>query len=316
MKLLKNLLASKYSVEVIRISLSRNDASTKGITRRELLERRLREARISNNDIVVYLDEWNTGVNFNKVAGLLRKLVPENAFLIAAAMLSDNASEDVRYQEFCANHDAMMKRWGTDGSQFRKLLPPIKSLLRKQGYFFWSENGRMSGFRKMQIHGSIFSSFDEAIERLRKDDKALLATLKIQLAEIAQEHELPNSGAGALSTLRKMFYEAYDAYQKCRKDLEKCADEFAAGGEADDLEIALSEVIRAQEQVVGQQPAKFAFILAHTYMRRLGSLDPADRYHFKEHAPTLAQLEGRAAKAHEITLDFIADRMRSLTRHA
>jgi len=80
-KLLKNLLASKYSVEVIRISLSRNDASTKGITRRDLLERRLREARISNNDIVVYLDEWNTGVNFNKVAGMLRKLVPEGPFL-------------------------------------------------------------------------------------------------------------------------------------------------------------------------------------------------------------------------------------------
>jgi hypothetical protein len=305
---LERCLKGSWSTDVLRISLSRNDGTLQGLTRQDLLRKKLEVAKISKNDIIVYLDEWNTGVNFNRVSELLTKLIPSGAFLFCAGMLTSLAESHERYGSFCKDHDIIMKQWGQNGSEFRAVLPRIPSRLRGGGYFFWSENDRMSGFRKMQIHGSIFSTFDTTIQRLRENDSDLRRAIEFQVAEISREQVLPKSGKGAGWILKKMFLKGCEVYEKCRGELRACAEDLAAGGEAD-LDTALNEVIKRQAKVINQNDVKIVFILAHAYLKRLGSGDPVDRYLFKQHAPTLIRLKGRAARTHEITLRFITDRL-------
>src|SRR5262249_2408398 len=75
-KLLALLLEEKSHVQIVRASLSRRHPKAVGITRRQLLEEQLREINLGPNDVVVYLDEWETGSNFNTICDFLRKIVP------------------------------------------------------------------------------------------------------------------------------------------------------------------------------------------------------------------------------------------------
>jgi len=47
---------------------------------------------------------------------------------------------------------------------------------------------------------------------------------------------------------------------------------------------------------------------------RMGTFDPADRYFFKTHAPTLIPLDGRMRRPHELTVEYIESRLKELTR--
>ena len=95
-KLLLALLTDYgYSVQLVRVTPSRNDRRTLGLTRAELLSRRLDQFGLRSHDLVVYVDEWNTGTNFNRIAGYISQYVGRmpGVFLLPVALLSPNADE-------------------------------------------------------------------------------------------------------------------------------------------------------------------------------------------------------------------------------
>jgi len=112
MELLRTALAQTRPVTVLRSALSRNDSKRAGITRRELLTELISAENLRPNDVVVFLDEWNTGSNFHNLSSLLQRTIPAGSFFLPAAMLSGKACTkaplEPRYATFCKSHDSML----------------------------------------------------------------------------------------------------------------------------------------------------------------------------------------------------------------
>lgn len=310
LKLLLPRLRSLRPV-LIRLSLSRNNSKSAGITRRELLERELTAMALTQNDVLIYLDEWDTGSNFNALCEFQRKLVPTGAYFLPAAIMTDMAMVNERFDTFRADHDKLLDKWGTDGTRFRKLLPPLPSTIGGS-YFFWAEHDRTAGYRKMQLHGSVFSTYDDAIQTLASDDRALRAAAQIFLGEIAEEADLPGQPDEVIPAAAEVFRDAYADYCSCREELRRCADDFAKGGEVVSFDEAAEPVLGKYKAILEGRRASLAFAMASAYLGRIGSMDPKDRYFFKEHAPIFVDLEGRARRVHELTMAFVNARMNAV----
>ena len=302
-KLLASTLRQHAPVELLRVSLSRNPSKKAGVTRRELLETKLRDAQLRDNDLVIYVDEWNTGSNYAAICEILKKVMPKNSFLFPAALLTDRAPTHDRFDSFCLDHDLLLGRWEVPGKRYRRPLPQLPSALGGE-YFFWSEQDRLAGYRKTQLHGSMFSSIDDAVEVLRRDSDALQATATILDDQLGLEQTGEGRSTGA-NAIRALFDDAYEDYHACRDELRAAADSTARGDEIGDFDDAMAPLLAQYEQVLDDRRAKLAVCLAATYIRRLGSLDPANRYYFKEHAPILAALDGVAARMHEVAMEAL-----------
>jgi hypothetical protein len=309
--LLRSVLVPVSKVEHVVVSLSRNDKEKFGLTREELLKERLQTLNLNSSDIVLYLDEWNSGVNFNILCNLQSEIVVGHAFFLPCAMLSQRASSDARYNKFCANHDDYLRQWGKSGSEFRQVFPTLPL----DGGFFWAENDRIAGWRKLQLHGSMFSTVDESIEILKSDPNALNEALSLSLAQIASHKKLPTSPQKAFQFLRDMFIESCEIYERRRDEFRNCADNLASGGLVEDLGSALDEVIDLYRSTgLEEGGEKVAVHVALAYAMRMGSVDPADRFYFRNHAPILVPLEGRMRKPHDLTIQYIERRMTYLDR--
>lgn len=315
-KCLEALFKEKYQASTIRVALSRNDSKKVGITRRELLAEKLGKAGLATNDIVVYVDEWNTGSNFTAICEAIRKCLPTDCFFFPAAVLSGAAHAHDRYQSFCANHDLLLRRWGLpSGAEFRCVLPAIPSDLLGD-HFFWSEHDRTAGYRKMQLHGSMFSSIDDAIETLHKDAQMLRAAAAIYVGSLGRDLKLPGSPEKGVAAFVTLFGSAYDDYKSCRNELRACAEEFAHGGEIDDFGVAMAPLLEKYQAILNKRDAMLAVALGCEYIRRLASLDPADRYSFREHAPVLVELAGPMARTHDIVMSVLRQRIESIARES
>lgn len=312
--ILNNLLSPVRPPELVRVSLSRNDKARVGVTRRELLEERLQTIGLTAKDIVLYLDEWNSGVNFNILCELQAKILGgSGAFLLPCAMLSYRASSEPRYAKFCSQHDDHLRAWGRRGEEFRQEFPQLVSALPFEGEFFWSEKDRVAGWRKLQLHGAMFSSIDATIDLLTKNAEQLDAALQLVIVEIASTKELPSSPAQSLKTMREMFFESCEAYSQRRDELIRCADELAAGGMVDDFDSALHDLHDIYEKAgIEKGKEKMATCVALMFMKRMGSFDPADRYYFKTHAPIVVPLRGRMSRTNQLAIDYIEERLRVL----
>lgn len=312
-KLLTPLLERNAPVTIVRGALSRNDSKKCGITRCELLAERFKEAKPRRNDVVLYMDEWDTGSNFNNLCKVQKKVLDNQTLFFPAAILTKNAKSNKRYATFRKNHDSLLDAWSMQGERFRKILPPLPSML-KGGYFFWSENDRIAGYRKMQIHGAIFSSLDTVIETFRRDDKSLLLAIQIFLGEQASEHDLPGTPSEQVAAFYKIFPDSYEDYQLCKGELRKCADDFASGGDIEEFGDALTLTTKEYGKILNARKAKQCVILALDYLKRLGSLDPTNRYYFRTHAPVLIDLTGPSAHTHEIAMDFLHEKLHSISK--
>lgn len=308
-KLLQQLLTDVSPPDLIRVSLSRKAVKAAGISRRQLLAEQLREADLKSNDVLLYVDEWETGSNFKTVCEFLAKELPKSVFFLPAALQTDKAEPHDRYESFCSYHDKLLSAWGQSGHDFRTLLPPLRSSIRG-GYFFWSEHDRTAGYRKLQVHGAVFSSMDEAITTLHSDEKALRAALQILAGQLGSEGELPDNLTGLLSYGSHAFEKAYQDYLCCREELRACADDFARGGQVADVEEIIEPIIARYSQILEGREAALAFRLAMGYADRLGSIDPANRYLFDDQAPTLVELKGVEAATHEIMMAVLTDHLR------
>jgi len=214
-----------------------------------------------------------------------------------------------RYKSFCGAHDDLVHKWGRNGAEFRKVLPPVPSVSHTGEYFFWSEKDRMAGVRKLQVHGAIFSSIDATIEYLRANNDRLKVALGFQLADFVLEGKLDEKFSNKIGALLSIFNESYVDYCECREQLRKCADDTAGGGELDDISESIEILSPKYGALLDGRKAKMAVITAFVYSKRFGSLDPIDRYFFETHAPVVVALKGRMAKVHDVTLKFLNERL-------
>jgi hypothetical protein len=313
-QLLRDVLSPAANVQILRASLSRNDSKRAGVTRGQLLAELIGEAGVKPNDVLLYVDEWRTGANFHAICQRLQKLAPRGAFFFPAAVVAQDAVREERYQSYCETHDEILQTWGVTGADYRAEFPPLNSPIKGEGYFFWSEKDRMAGFRKLQLHGAILSSIHEALEILQRDNDRLTLTLTVLLGYLAPQHDMPDTPERVLPMLVRMFPTWYQDYRECQEELEACVEGLAQGGEVENLRGEFDDVVTVFESVINKRPAKMAVITATTYLQRLGSLDPADRYYFDAQAPILASLKGTAAIAHETTVSFLNSRMQALQR--
>jgi hypothetical protein len=304
-KLLARLLeecGGGAAVEIVRAALARKTLKEGSVTRRQLLDEHLKAAKLTKNDILVYLDEWETGSNFKAISEYLKKLVPQGCFLFAAAYMTDKSSPHPRYKSFCDHHDALMQAWRVQGTEFRRLLPPLESSLGG-GYFFWSEHDRTAGYRKMQLHGSAFSSIDDAVQKLNVDSEALKASTQILLGELAAENDLPGTPGQGIRATMELFEASYQDYLQCRDELRQIADDMARGGQLDDFDAGMEPILQRYYGLLNDRKAKLAICLASVYMGRIGSLDPAKRYYFDDQAPVIIELAGPALNTHQIVME-------------
>lgn len=312
---LKSLITPLAEIEHIKVSLSRNDKADLGITREELLRRQLESVALRSTDIVLYLDEWNSGVNFRILCKLQSKIIDGRAFFLPCAALGHQAHLNHRYETLCKYHDAYCQVWGIPGAQLRQRFPPLVSDVNSHCDFFWAENDRIGGWRKLQLHGSMFSSIDGAISFLKANEDALIEAISLLLAEVAQTKKFPSSPQQALHAMREMFFEACQAYDSRRAEFERSADSLAAGGIVDDFESELEQLERIyREAGLVEGDTKIAVVVALSYLRRCGPIDPVDRYYFINHAPIVVALEGRLRLPHEIVMEFIRRRLEILDR--
>jgi hypothetical protein len=309
--LLRYLLSTEANVQILRVSLSRNDSKREGVTRGQLLAERIGEVGVKVNDVLLYVDEWKTGANFHTICERLQKLTPRGAFFFPSAVMAQDAVREGRYRSYCKAHDDILRAWGLTGADYRVEFPPLNSPVKGEGYFFWSEKDRMAGFRKLQLHGAIFSSIHETIELLQRDKDKLTLTLTVLLGYLAPRYNLPGTPERALPVLIKLFPSWYRDYQDCKGELELCAEGLAQKGQIENLRDEFDELISVYGKLINKRPAKMAVITATTYLQRFGSLDPTDRYYFDAHAPMLACLKGTAAIMHETTLGFLKSRMQA-----
>ena len=251
------------SAEVVQVALSRNDSQRRGITRRELLERRLTDAGVKSADVVVLLDEWVSGSNFRNLVGLLRK-IPEvrEASFLPVGLLTTTSSTSERFDSHVDAHNKLIESLGETGDAYRFLFPPVASKFEREGYFFWSENDRLAGYRKLQTFGAYLSAIDATIDRIRTDP----ATRRRAHAEVvAQIEDTPGYGGvgseavaeivGDGGVADRMFEKSVRDYEQCRVDVQQIVVSTAKGEEAD-IEAEINEAVTRFHQIVDPRPAK------------------------------------------------------------
>ena len=311
--LLDYVLSAFAKTEIIRVALTRNDSRSLGITREQLLANEMNRLGLGKNDMVVHFDEWDSGANFNRICKIQKRILKRTGtFFFAAAVLTAHSQREERFRSFCDSHDETLAILGLNGADYRRVLPPLRTLLKADGYFFWSENDRMAGYRKMQVHGSMFSTIDETIKLLHNNGDELHKALCIALAVAAGLKDLPESILKGLAALKALFEEGYQDYINCRGDLERCADEYSIYDGPLDLDGEFIKLSPNYKKILDNRKAGIAVNISITYARRLGSIDPANRYYFKSHAPMISKLEGRMAVVHRVTVDFLKSRIQNL----
>ena len=299
---------------VVRVALSRNNSKQKGITRRELLESKLKELNLGESDLVVLIDEWLSGSNFRTLTDLLRKLPSvKNASFLPVALLTNQSSGDPRFASHVEEHDKLLTRVGQAGGSLRFLFPPLNSQYAREGYFFWSEHDRLAGYRKFQTLGAHLSSIDEMIEKLKSDQelrrqaKARVIAEMMETIDAKEQASLDvRNGVADGGYLDQLFEEGYEDYQLCKPILQSIE---LASAQGDDFEI-LSEIREMSEkvhEVVDDRPAKICVLTALFLMRAEHIVDSPNPYYLDGHAPAVVELGGGFARLNESILQQIEE---------
>ena len=115
---------------------------------------------------MVLVDEWLSGDSFNDVADSLRRILQwQGVRFLAAGLLTEESAEATRYESHCRDHDRMLARLDLNGEDYRFVLPHLESAIQREGAFFWSEYDRISGYRKLQVLGSLIRRSTVPLQR-------------------------------------------------------------------------------------------------------------------------------------------------------
>jgi hypothetical protein len=314
-KLLDRVLRRRgITPNLVRVALSRNDSKPKGITRKELLESKLEELNLGGGDLVVLIDEWLSGSNFRALNDILKKLpsVRAAAFL-PVALLTKESSDKSRFASHTEEHDKILSKLGQTGSSLRFVFPPLISQYAREGYFFWSEHDRLSGYRKFQTLGAYLSSIDEMIEGLKSNQElrrqAKARVIAEMMAPIDVEDQASfdvRSGVADGGYLDQLFDEGYEDYQLCKPILQsiKLA---SAQGENFEITAEIKEMTEKIHDIVDPRPAKVCVMTALFLMESEHLFDSPNPYYLDGHAPAVVELGGSFARLNKCLLQQLED---------
>jgi hypothetical protein len=151
----RRLAATGFEVDVVCISLSRNDSTARGLTRLDLLSRALDGFNFRDKDLLLYTDEWCTGANFKNLCKLMVKFVrrlPVRVDFVPVALISPAAHEDPRFPLFLKKHEVLVQQAGLDRTDGLFIFPHMSSRFITDGRLFWAERDRMAGYRKIPLY--------------------------------------------------------------------------------------------------------------------------------------------------------------------
>lgn len=317
-KLLEPLLKrAGYTVETTQVALSRNDAKSKGTSREDLLGERLTRVGLREHDLVLYLDEWFSGVNYARLCGCVERILTKHPgvhFLPAAMVKLRRAKAEPRYEQFVAEHTARASKLTGAPERLRVNVPPTPSQFVTDTEFFWSEHDRTSGYRKMQLLGAIYSSLDVGIEELHTHPDLLLDAKERCLTYLRDKGvEVPVDVVRDTRTWIAFFEDGYAEYIK-RRDEIASLEHMSNLGECETFESALEEVVSGIERLVKGTPAERCLTVAAFYTRRRcrPEIDPEDRYYFKTHAPIIDDVPPGVRRYHEHLMGHLGRRIDQL----
>jgi hypothetical protein len=314
-KLLDRVLRRRgITPNLVRVALSRNDSKPNGITRKELLESKLEELNLGGGDLVVLIDEWLSGSNFRALNDILKKLpsVRAAAFL-PVALLTKESSDKSRFASHTEEHDKILSKLGQTGSSLRFVFPPLISQYAREGYFFWSEHDRLSGYRKFQTLGAYLSSIDEMIEglksnqELRRQAKARVIAEMMATIDVEDQASFDvRSGVADGGYLDQLFDEGYEDYQLCKPILQsiKLA---SAQGENFEITAEIKEMTEKIHDIVDPRPAKVCVMTALFLMESEHLFDSPNPYYLDGHAPAVVELGGSFARLNKCLLQQLED---------
>ncbi|HZZ77132.1 MAG TPA: hypothetical protein VFE62_01355 [Gemmataceae bacterium] len=299
-----------YTVVVLCVSLSRNDSASRGTTRFELLSRLLTQFTFQERDLLLYPDEWCSGVNFKNLCQLIAKVanrLPIRVGFLPIALVSASAHKDARFPHFLRKHEAFVRRAGLDHAEGFFIFPEMGSKFLPKERLFWAERDRLAGYRKMQHLGGMLGLIDDALQILQQDDDALQSGQRLLLEHMAtvERCDVPMSyfDRGAF---RSVFLESFRDYESLRPAIKEIKHE-SNEGSAEFPEESLTTLIWEFLEVVGTRPAWLCIKVAQLWARATGetlttNLGVRDSYPLKDHAPVAHKLDGARRLLHDMLM--------------
>ncbi len=317
-RLLAELLQERgQAPHILRVALSRNDSRKAGVTRAELMDERLSTWGLTSNDLVVYVDEWLSGSNFNNLALRLDRIVKQKgAFLLPIAAVAPGAEAKDHYRSYCAEHDAIARKIGMSGSDLRIPFPPLQEGgIDTEQRFFWSESDRLAGYRKMQHLGSLLGSIFEVVEEIRTNSELLLAVHGRFMQAVAEEGNPNDEEFNAMferpDSFRSALEAAYPDFCLWKEDVQKMDFE-SNKGVAEDPSGALQDLTVVLVGTAEGRKAKLLVDVAAMWIRST-EIDPRNQYYFRGHVPVIAELpeelQGLARTFYRYLAPAIRDRL-------
>lgn len=314
------VVAEGCRVVTPKVALSRKDTSGRRPAVQDLARERLKELNLQAGDLVVYIDEWVTGTNFQTISAALSAAVAgtAGAAFLPVGMLTPESERDPGFDAKRAQHDRLLAALERAGGDFRFVFPPLPARFpRPKGtHFFWSEHDRTSGYRKMQIHGSMFSSIDAAVAELSDDgafQRAWFAMLENEAENLAGVTGVSDVTMRRLDVARELWQKSREAYLRCKPELEKI-DHPSNRGEVDDPEAAVREVGVAFSDIIERGGAKICVRVALEHLRIQPGIDPANRYAFRGQTPVITELTEPARSFHRYLMDALRRRLEVAAR--
>jgi hypothetical protein len=315
----------RCTVEVLSVSLSRNDKQRQGITRRQLLQDRL-QTILEPGDLVIYLDEWLTGSNFRSVsehiARVLRQSPKRDVSLLPVGMLANASRSDRDYLSRVQKHEKLVDSFGfgsDTSSRFRAEFPPVGVIVRRPGYFFWSEHPWMAGYRKIQLLGMALSIVDEAVEGLMKDPNAWARAVRSFLVHVAKrraqgdsrELDFPPDIIERPDSFRKSCWEDYKQLRGQLEVYVQDLDQLRAIshpsnlGQCDNPTAAVTELTVRILEIIKDRPAMYCIGLGLAGVENALDRRFKRRDVFEEHVPVVVELQPALRWFHDRLLQRI-----------
>lgn len=281
-KILKQLLENEgHKTEIILISVNRNDQKKLGATRKELL------LKIPNNpsNLIVFMDEWVTGSNFNSIIELLNK--NNNSRLLPAAFLTANSDKVEKYNKYVEFHDKVVSKNGFIGAELRYEFAELNQKIKAQK-FVWVEHDRLAGYRKFEFYGALFSTIKKTIEDFKQQPEVFDNELNIRTMGFET------------SKLKPDFIESIDYFIEHFSDALECKLlEVSSSNQKIDTDEDTKNFLKIVESTEGYENAKLGIGLACTYLRD-NNINPYERYKFIGHVPMCEPLSSEERMLHDI----------------
>jgi hypothetical protein len=243
-------------------------------------------------------------------------------------MLTNASCSDQDYESCVRKHEKLVDAFGFGleiSSRFRVEFPPIGVIVPRPGYFFWSEQPRMAGYRKVQLLGMELSIVDEAVERLMEGPDAWAEAARLYLTLVVKagpegDRRVFDLSFDIIAPPKSFRQSCYEDYKQLRGQLEvdvQSLDQLRAIshpsnlGQCDDPTAAVTELTTKILGIIKNRPASCCIALGLAGVQNALDRRFKRRDVFEEHVPVLVELPPALRWFHDRLLQRIITAIQS-----